>query len=95
MHSVSIPTAILYERYSVSKIISQELFPFQFCGLFNLFSLAQISNRKAAGRVREAYMTKETGLQTRHTEEALRLSRNMSGRSVKVAGIVLTGLGNL
>ena len=40
----------------------------------------------------EAYMTKEIGLQTRHTEEALRLSKNMRGKTVKVAGIDLSGL---
>lgn len=30
----------------------------------------------------EAYMTKEIGLQTRHTEEALRLSGNINGKAV-------------
>jgi len=37
-------------------------------------------------------MTKEIGLQTRHTEEALRLSGNINGKTVKVAGIDLSGL---
>lgn len=40
----------------------------------------------------EAYMTREIGLQTRHTEEALRLSGNMNGSTVKVAGIDLSDL---
>lgn len=40
----------------------------------------------------EAYMTKELGLQTRHTEEALRLSRNMNGKTVMVAGLDFSDL---